>query len=105
MSTIRLTPALLAEITASLEPNKGDRDALGRLHTLLANQRRERDGSVRIAPAPELEDALMGTLDYLLDKWTCSLPYVYGIGNQRRLERFMEQASDLLRARTHRIDA
>lgn len=99
-NTIRLTPALLAEVIESLETNRGDLDSLGRLHTLLANQRRSRDGSVVISPAPDLEDALMGTLDYLTDKWTCTLAYATTIGEQRRLDRFIEQAGDLLRART-----
>lgn len=103
MTGIRLTPAFLAAVLDDLAPHRGDLDALGRLQTLLANQRRERDGSVVVAPAPDLEDALLGVLEYLIDKWGCTLAYASDIGNQRRLERFIEQASDLHAARTRRV--
>jgi hypothetical protein len=99
---IRLTAAFLKEILVSLEVDRGQRDALGRLQALLENQRRDRDGSVTVAPAPDLEDALLGTLDYLMDKWHNTKAYADGIAERRRLDRFIEGAMDLIASRTIR---
>lgn len=96
MPTIRLTPALRQAILA--EYREFPREVVTpdvRALTAIQNGRLERDGSQRLALSPEERLALLSCLDVCAEGWTCALPYADGIGNQRRLERFLEQADDL----------